>query len=205
MKSSYYLRGALRGWLAAMVLGACVLAPLAAALAQAPGAEHPREALVKAAFLHKFFSFVEWPPGTFPRPDTPVKIGVIGDDEVWQDLLELSRDRTRDGRPVTPVRLMPGESLAGVNILYVRSSSPAKMAELLASVPEGVLTVADADSAFPKGGVVSFFVEDGRVRFGVSLQAAARQRLRLSSRLLSVARKIQGSVDLLGPFAQANY
>jgi hypothetical protein len=192
---------ALRRGLAAILFGACVLAPMSAVRAQ--GAERPREALVKAAFLHKFFSFVEWPEGTFARPDTPVRIGVIGDDEVWQDLLELSKDRVRDGRPVTPVRLLPGESLSGVHILYIRSPSPARITEILAAAPPGILTVADADSAFAKGSVVSFFVEDGRVRFGISMQAAAHQGLRLSSRLLSVARKIQGSIDLLGPVALA--
>lgn len=187
----------MRTWTAAVLLGvsALVLAAGRQALAQPSGAERPREALVKAAFLHKFFSFVEWPDGTFPKPDSPVRIGVIGDDEIWQDLQELSKDRARDGRPVTPVRLLPGEPVAGIHILYLKAPNLSKMSELVASVPEGVLTVADADSAHPKGSVMSFFVEDGRVRFGLSLDAATKQRLRVSSRLLAVAKRIQGSVE----------
>jgi hypothetical protein len=202
MQSSFFLSRA-RRCIAAALVGASVLALAHQALAQVqvPPAERPREALVKAAFLHKFFSFVEWPDGTFPRADTPVRIGVVGDEEILQDLQELSKDRARDGRPVTPVRVMPGEPIAGFHILYVKSSGASHMAGLLAAAPEGVLTVADAESAHPKGSVMSFFVEDGRVRFGVSLDAAARQRLRLSSRLLSVARKIQGATDWLEPVA----
>lgn len=190
-------------WAAALLLVACGwLAGGAAALAQPTAAERPREALVKAAFLHKFFSFVEWPEGTFSRPDTPVRIGVIGDDEVWHDLVELSKDRGRDGRPVMPVRLAPGAPVSGVHILYLKAPNTSRMAELLAHVPEGVLTVADADSAHPKGSVLSFFLEDGRVRFGLSLDAAARQRLRVSSRLLAVAKQIQGAVNFQGLLAQ---
>jgi hypothetical protein len=202
MQSNIFQAGA-RRCMVALVLAASVLAlaPAPQALAQVPPAERPREALVKAAFLHKFFDFVEWPDGTFARPDTPVRIGVVGDEEILQDLQELAKDRVRDGRPVTPVRVMPGEALAGFHILYVKSSST-QMAGVLAAAPEGVLTVADAESAHPKGSVMSFFVEEGRVRFGVSLDAAARQRLRLSSRLLSVARKIQGSGDWLEPVAR---
>jgi hypothetical protein len=189
--------------LVALVLAACaiVLAMCTTAAAQPTTAERPRETLVKAAFLHKFFSFVEWPEGTFARPDSPVRIGVLGDDEILDDLLELSKDRVRDGRPVTAVRVVPGESLAGVHILYLKIPSSARMADVLSTVPEGVLTVADAESAHPKGSVMSFFVEEGRVRFGLSLEAAARQRLRLSSRLLSVARKIQGSLEAVKELA----
>jgi hypothetical protein len=164
-----------------------------AALAQ-PGAL-PRETLVKAAFLHKFSSFVDWPAGTFARPDTPLKIGVLGDDQLWHDLRELARDRDRDGRPVQVTRLAPGEPLAGHHILYLKATSPARISDMLATVPEGVLTVADSDGAHPRGSVISFFLEDGRVRFGASVDAAVRQRLRLSSRLLSVARSVQGAAE----------
>ncbi len=182
---------ALALWLG--VYATCV--PATTALAQPVPAERPRGALVKAAFLHKFFSFVEWPQGTFVRPDAPVRIGVIGDEEILHDLQELAKDRPRDGRPVAPVPLAPGEAMTGIHILYIKSSNSARIAEVLSQVPEGVLTVADIESGHPKGSVMSFYVEDGRIRFGISLEAAARQRLRLDTRLLSVAKRIQGSAD----------
>lgn len=180
----------------ATLLLCCALASPGAGAAEPPAPDRARAAQVKAAFLHKFASFVDWPDGSFPRPDSPLRIGILGDGQVWQDLAQLSRDRSRDGRPVAVTRLAPGESLAGYHILYLRTPSPARIAELLPNVPEGVLTVADVDGAHPKGSVMSFFMEDGRVRFGVSLESAHRQRLRLSSRLLAVARNVQG---LLGP------
>jgi YfiR/HmsC-like len=151
-----------------------------------------RDTLVKAAFLHDFASFVEWPEQAFPRPDSPLRIGILGDDLLWRDLIELARDRNRDGRPVTVVRLDSGDSLAGFHIVYLKASSPARIADLVATVPEGTLTVADSDGAHPRGSVLSFFLEDGRVRFGASQQAAARQKLRLSSRLLAIARLVRG-------------
>ena len=154
-----------------------------------------RDTLVKAAFLHKFASFVEWPPGAFARPDTPLRIGILGDDLVWRDLNELARDRDRDGRPVVVTRLGANDPLAGFHILYLKASSPGRITDLLANVPEGTLTVADSDGAHPHGAVLSFFLDDGRVRFGVSLEAANRQKLRLSSRLITIARQMQGALD----------
>ncbi|MGE3348760.1 MAG: YfiR/HmsC family protein [Ramlibacter sp.] len=40
--------------------------------------ERATASLVKAVFLHKFASFVEWPAGTFAQPTSPLKIGVLG-------------------------------------------------------------------------------------------------------------------------------
>jgi hypothetical protein len=174
-----------------LMLLCCALAATAATFSpEAP--DKASAASVKAAFLHKFASFVDWPAGTFARPDSPLRIGIVGDAQVWDELSQLARERARDGRPVEVKRLAPGESLAGFHILYLRAASVPKMADLLAAVPPGVLTVAESDGAHPHGSVMSFFQEDGRVRFGVSLDSAARQRLRLSSRLLAVARNVQG-------------
>lgn len=177
-------------------LVACAAMAFALALAQHTAIAQPAqgrasESLVKAAFLHKFASFVEWPQGTFERADSPLRIGVLGNDTLWQELGELARDRDRDGRPVVVTRLKDGDTLSGFHILYIKSSTT-RMSELLQQIPDGVLTVADSDGAHPRGSVISFFVEEGRVGFGISMDAATRQRLRLNSRLLSVARIIQG-------------
>ncbi|HVZ42590.1 MAG TPA: YfiR family protein [Ramlibacter sp.] len=179
-----------------LVAGAGALL-LLASQARAQSGERLRESLVKAAFLHKFASFVEWPDGTFARADAPLRIGVYGDDLVWKDLSELARDRDRDGHPVIVTRLGPGDSFSGYHILYFKADSPGRMADLLQQVPEGVLTVSDSNGTHPRGCVISFYLEEGRVHFGASVEAAARQKLRLSQRLLSAARMIQGGLDAL--------
>lgn len=172
-----------------LLLAAAGVALAPAAWAQAAPAP-ARDAVVKASFLHKFASSVEWPEGTFARPDAPIHIGILGDEAVWRELSELARDRDRDGRPVVPARLQPGDSLAGQHILYLKAESTARIEELLAAVPEAVLTVSDSDGAHPRGSVLSFFLEEGIVHFGVSVEAANRQKLRLDARLVSTARLI---------------
>jgi hypothetical protein len=187
-----------RRWLRLLPLA---LAPWAV-LANAQGVPAaPRDTLVKAAFLHKFASFVEWPDGTFARPDAPLRIGILGDELLWRDLGELARDRDRDGRPVVVVRLAPGEPVVGLHIVYFKASSPARVADLLATLPRGVLSVSDSDGAHPRGSVLSFFLDEGRVRFGVSTDAATRQGLRLNPRLIAAARQMQGVADFLDGLA----
>lgn len=177
----------------ACALGAAVLLLAAGGAAAQPSLERASETLVKAAFLHKFASFVEWPAGQFEKADSPLRIGILGNDAIWQDLSELAKDRDRDGRPVVATRLKDGDPLTGYHILYMRTTA-ARMTELLQQVPEGVLTIADSDGAHPRGSVVSFFVETGHVRFGISVDSATRQKLRLSPRLLAIARNVQGSL-----------
>lgn len=162
--------------------------PVAPVVRAQPTAERVRESLVKAALLHKFPSFVEWPPGTFARPDSPLRIGVLGDDQVLRDLVELARDIRRDGRPVVATRVTPGDPLNRYEVLYLKMESSTRLLELLQQVPEGVLTVSDVERAPARASVLHFFIEDANVKFGASVEAAARQKLRLSSRLLSVAK-----------------
>ena len=53
---------------------------------------------------------------------------------------------------------------------------------------QSVLVVGDGDDVLDAGGTVRLFREDNRVRFEVSLKAADRAGLRVSSRLLKLAK-----------------
>ncbi|HEY9401024.1 MAG TPA: hypothetical protein VIP76_05945, partial [Luteimonas sp.] len=54
-------------WLLLAALFLLLLPALFAARAAAQGLEHPDDVArqIKAAYLYKFASYVEWPPGTF--------------------------------------------------------------------------------------------------------------------------------------------
>ena len=86
-------RGALR--LAAGCMALSLFAASGAALA-----EDPLEREVKAAYLYKFGSFVEWPEASFARPDSPLQIGVAGDDALADQLVRTVTGRSVAGRPI---------------------------------------------------------------------------------------------------------
>jgi hypothetical protein len=58
----------------------------------------------------------------------------------------------------------------------------------------GVLTVGESDGFAALGGVIGFKLEGGRVRLEVNVGAAEQSKLRISSKLLSLAHivKTQG-------------
>jgi hypothetical protein len=179
----------LRSWLAASLLLLAGLHPPAHAQ---PAGAAPRDSAVKAAFLYKFGSFVDWPAGTFARPEVPLVIGVVGDDAVAEELEQLVVGRSVEGRPVQVRSFRDNETPSGVQVLFVGSVRPARLRELLAAVPGAVLVVTQQDGALRSGSVINFMAEGTRVRFAVSLTAAEARGLRLSARLLAVAQAVEG-------------
>jgi hypothetical protein len=162
---------------------------LAAALL-APGiAAAQLEHEVKAAFLFKFLSYVEWPPQAFAAPGAPLVIGVLGADGVHAGLQEIASARSAQGRPVQVRRLKDGERPEGVHLLFVgRAAAPAL--PRLAGQP-GVLLVSEAEGALDQGAMVNFLQSDGRIRFEAAPDAAERRGLRISSRMLAVAQHVR--------------
>lgn len=137
---------------------------------------------VKAAYLYRFLAYAEWPPERFDRPDSPYVIGVLANDELFAELTKMVAGRHVNARSVRTRKLREGESLAGVHVLYV-GSEPLPAAAL--TMP-GLLTVTQSESAVQRG-VINLRLIDGRVRFEVSMPAAERNQLRLSSRMLAIA------------------
>ena len=170
-----------------LALAACAAAfPGHPALGQ-PQVSELRESAAKAAFLYKFGSFVEWPPGTFRTPAAPLVIGVYGDDAVAAELEQLTLGRDVEGHPVAVLRLREGDDARLVHILYAGGRRESRSRELLASVRGAVLTVADGPFSGRAAPVLYFTQDQGRLRFAASLSAAAARGLKLSSKLLAVA------------------
>jgi YfiR/HmsC-like len=168
--------------LAAALLFACGLA-----FAQPERAE----VQIKAAFLYKFGGFIEWPPQAFARPDGRFTIGVVGADDIAAELEQLVAGRTVHDRPVAVRRLRRAESLSDVHVLFVGRSQAARLAELLeAAKSQPLLVVTESADALAQGSTINFVQEGNKVRFDVALPQAERSSLRISARLLSVARKV---------------
>lgn len=141
---------------------------------------------VKAAYLAKFVPFVEWPAGALAA-GAPIVLCVVGDDPFGPAFGALSREMVGD-HPVAPRRLARVEAAHGCHVLYVRGSRAQPAAEALAAVRGApVLTVTDAASGDPARGILHFVVAQNRVRFMVDAEAAAQNRLSVSSKLQSLA------------------
>lgn len=150
------------------------------------------ERSVKAAFLFKFLTYVEWPELAFSAPEAPIVIGVVNADDIAAELSQITASRTVNGRPVVVRRVREGESFAGLHVLYIGRSEPAHVASLVRAVQQRpVLTVSDVRGGSEHGVMINFVVVEGRVRFEIATEPAERSGLKLSSRLLSVAQNVR--------------
>ena len=178
--------GFLKRRLPRALLWACGLAAAACA-AHAQGAP---EATVKAAFLYKFAGYVEWPANAFPQAESPLVIGVMGAEEVAAELEKIVPGRHVNNRRVVARRVRSGETLRGIHLLFIGRTDPNLRAALAAAQQQGVLSVTDAERGLESGGAISFVTVEDRVGFEVSLEVAERSGLRISSRMLAVARRV---------------
>lgn len=156
--------------------------------------ERAAEIQIKAAFLYKFGGFVEWPPAAFARPDSAFTIGVLGADAVAAELERVVAGRTVQGRQVTVRKLKRGEPIVGLHVLFVGQQEAARLAEIVGALKGPMpLIVTESENALSQGSMINFVSADDKVRFDVALPPAERGQLRISSRLLAVARKVVSS------------
>lgn len=176
------LRESLR--LAAVILG--VLAVIHPAFS---GEDLERS--VKAAFISKFSGYVEWPASAAPAAETPLVIGVVGDESLADELKRLIRARPADARPMSVVRLKAFDAPPALHVLFIGRSEADRLGALIRSVRgRPVLVVTDTENALALGSMINFDLVDGHVRFQVGLGAARKAGLTLSSRLLAVAHQV---------------
>jgi uncharacterized protein DUF4154 len=146
---------------------------------------------VKAAFLYRFASYIEWPEDV-PEASSFV-IAVFGAEDVAKQLDELLPKMTVHGRPALVRRVTRASELEGVHILYVGPKEPLARSRSVreAAILLPILLVTDDERGLDAGGVINFIEQSRNVRFEVSLAAADRARLKIASALLSVAARVE--------------
>jgi hypothetical protein len=166
-----------------LAFAALALAATAPAAQGAESLEYP----VKAAFLYRFGSFVEWPPGAFADSASPLTVCVVGRDPFGGVIDRTVQGQTVSARPVVVRRLASVTPASGCHIAYLGGSAAQPAAEavrVLAGAP--VLTVTDGARSGERG-TVNFVVLANRVRFQINQRLAAQGGLAISSKLLNLA------------------
>lgn len=153
------------------------------------------EHAIKAAFLYKFATFIEWPAQAFDSPDAPFVIGILGEDP-FGDLLERTFEgKTLNNHPMEVRRYDQAAAVSGCHLLFVSLRNPRETRETLALFRDSpILTVGEAEGFCLAGGVIGFYREGNNVRFEINVDAVKRaeqQGLKLRPQLLGVGRPVR--------------
>lgn len=146
---------------------------------------------LKAAFVLNFVRFVEWPSESLPDPQTPLQVCILPGARGDSNLERAIQGKLLQNREIRLQRLKDPALLAACHVLILSGDSNLK-AHVLKHLPNAsVLTIGDASEDARLTGVITMVMEENRLRFDVDLHAAEKARLRVSSKLLTLARRVQ--------------
>jgi len=170
-----------------IALGLAML--LAGAAPSAMAAGGPESDQLKAAYLFNFAKFVAWPDDRFDSEGAALIFCMVGEDPLNGALGKITSGRSVQGRQIEIRNFASPEDAKTCHILFLDKGITAESTDVLKRYDGvGVLTVGESEGFAAQGGVANFFIDGKRVRFEINKQAAQDQRLKISSRLLKLAR-----------------
>lgn len=176
-----------------MGLIVCLLLVGRAPVALAQGDAINREYPLKALFLYNFGGYVQWPATAFQGPNQPFVIGVLGRAPLLETLSEIAASKRIGERRIVIQHFPSVADIRPCQILFVaRSVSPVEQRQAVERMMhQPVLVVGESDGFARGGGTVNFFVESNKIRFEINVEAARQQQLKISAKLLALARIVQ--------------
>jgi hypothetical protein len=143
---------------------------------------------VKAAFLYNFTKFVEWPTEATTDAGATFNLCVLGEDPFGKAFDSIQGEKIVNKKLVIN-RFKELHALEKCRILYISESEEERLTQILKSLKGlHILTVSDSEGFAQHGVIINFYMEGNRVRFEINVDAARRSGLKISSKLLNLAK-----------------
>ncbi len=184
------------------------LALLLIALTQKAHADsmQDREYKIKAAFIYNFIKFVDWPEGKPVDANDVITIGIIGENpfgHAFEPIIDKQiKNKTiviksfkgleelKKGPDKNKKKQQQLQAVRKCHILFICSSEKNYLPEIIDALRgSSVLTVGEMTDFLENGGTINFLTEDKKVRFEVNLNASEEEKLKISSKLLRLAKR----------------
>lgn len=168
-----------------------VVATLISFLFVVPKGIAQSEDQVMAAFLFNFARYVEWPKDAFDTGDAPVMICMLGSADFREIVSQTVSGKTVDDRPFEVNQTSNLLETGGCHILFIgRDFKKSHGATIAALGRTSVFSVADQEGFAEAGGIANFYRAENRIRFEINPGAAKKAGLKISSRLLRLAKVV---------------
>jgi hypothetical protein len=151
--------------------------------------EQTPEYQVKAEFVERFTRFIDWPAGTDGHG--AFLIGIIGDNPFNGYLQRMAADRRIKGRAVEIRHLTDPTQVDACQIVFICGSERDRLRKILnRTESKPILTISDSAGFAASGVLINFYMSGETVRFEMNESAIERSGLKVSSRLLKLARLV---------------
>ena len=170
------------------VLLVCMGISVEAGIAQERSDLAEREYQIKAAYLYHFAQFVTWPAPK--NQQQTIQLCVVGDDPLGP-LLDSLDEKTVEGKSLDIRRLSSIDDARSCHVLFVSSSESQRLPEIFKALQgASVFTVGETEDFTRQGGMARFYNMKNRVRFEINLEATERTGIKVSSKMLRLARRV---------------
>ncbi|MBF0406180.1 MAG: YfiR family protein [Candidatus Riflebacteria bacterium] len=146
------------------------------------------EFTVKAAFLLKFPAFIEWSKSGKVLDSKVFKIGIFNNPAFANIAKSILKNKEINEQVVQVDYLPKIEVQEKFNVIYF-SHNPGGNS-INSEKYNGVLTIGEGERFIDDGGILAFTIEDSKIRFFISNSNAIKAGLKISSKLLQLARKV---------------
>ncbi len=177
------------------ILVIIVMALVMASALQA-GAESAisREHQIKAAFIYNFIKFIDWPEEKLAKSDGVITIGIVGNDPFDGAFEPIIKKKIKNKKLVIK-RFSDSDqdkkALKECHLLYICPMERENLNKITEAVKDScVLTVGETADFSEAGGIITFVMEDKKVRFEINHAAAKKAGLEVRSQLLRLAKRV---------------
>jgi hypothetical protein len=182
------------------LLAGCAWLAVAAAGVFAPPratAQVSREYDLKAALLFHFTQFVEWPPAAFATPESPLVIGILGNDPFGGMLEQVVLGEKCGARAIRIERFHSLKEVRDCQILFVCPNERDNLERINAALRnKPILTVGEFEGFATRGGMIRMVRNPAnKIALRINLNAIKAAGLTVSAKLLRVAEVVNPIED----------
>ncbi|MCU7797691.1 MAG: YfiR family protein [Candidatus Thiodiazotropha sp. (ex Semelilucina semeliformis)] len=154
---------------------------------------------LKAVFLYNFANYIAWPDKSFQTKDSPFNYCLLGESSINTSLKAVVANEMIKGRKVQVLELMDKSRLSACHILFIHQEEDGYPAEIMQKLAtESVLTVSDDSSFIPSGGTICLLQKKRKIDLLISMDAIEQGELKVSSKLLRLAKRIPPDREMPG-------
>ena len=147
------------------------------------------ELKVKAAYLLNFIRFTEWPESN--GIDKSVTLCTLGEDPFGEILEDTFKDRDVSGKKLKIQRYKSSAKAAEqCDVIFISEDGAVDKGFMRSLSVLPVLTVSASNTVSIKASILKLVPEQDTIQFEINLKLAKKAGLKLSSRMIPLARKV---------------
>lgn len=151
-------------------------------------AEPPRVAAeydLKAAFLFNLAKFIRWPAAKFEHEDSPLVIGIRGD-EALDRFSRLLGEKAIDQHKIQIKAIAQIEELRSCHVIFLSRAEKDDLAQWVAAGNSAsALTVGETTDFLQQGGMIQFALASGELRLEINEQCTRQAGINITANALA--------------------